>query len=67
MNQISMKKWVNIFTFAFVTVRAEVADHPPPPYGQPDRKMFVFLRLLFITMGNDNSYFLKSLQIELSL
>ena len=26
-------------------IRAEVADPPPPPYGQPDRKISVFLGL----------------------
>ena len=25
-----------------LTVRAEGADPPPPPYGQPDRKKTVF-------------------------
>ena len=40
-----------------LTVRAEVAD-PAPTYGQPDRRIFVFLRLplwnrrIFGSMGN---------------
>ena len=37
-DQISMKKRIKIL----LTVRADRAD-PPPPYGQPDRKILVFL------------------------
>ena len=38
-NQISMKKRIKIFTFAYCKGRGGC---PPPPYGQPDRKISVF-------------------------
>ena len=73
--QISMKKWINIFTFAYGQGRGEGANPTSnPPYRKYDRKISVFYAFpyestkLLLNNGDQGDFgFINSFQVDVNV